>query len=272
MANIGFRRMKDSDEDVDRRLWGACLSCLPVWASHDEAWHRRSFIRGRCVPIRRFKWSAALVVPVVALATLATPQAVRAECPYVVIPPATEAARTARQIIVGTVVENVNESVGDFRLRIHHVLRGPARVGDVRRFKAVFPGWPPSDFPLPDGRPFMPCEPIPGWKGNVIAFLLDALAPDGETRYNAASWINGRVPLNWEMPRTTLAEMRRLAALPPTDTVVSAVTQPDRGTTTTLVAIGLVSFVVLVVSFPGRQRARARYERARDGPPPTRGQ
>jgi hypothetical protein len=83
----------------------------------------------------------------------------------------------------------------------------------------VYPGWPPSKSRLPDGRTFMPCSPIPGRKGDVIAFALDALARDGETRYNAASWISGRNVYDWDGPKTTLAEMQRLAALPQTDTV-----------------------------------------------------
>lgn len=160
-----------------------------------------------------------------ALATLflAGPSVVRAECPYAVIPAAIEGVRTAREVIVGTVIENVNGEYSDFRLRIDYVLRGAGRVGDVRRFEDLYPNWPPARTDrgvilADDGTPFMPCAPIPGWKGNVIALALGALAPDGETRYNAASWISGRLPFNQDLPRTTLAEVTRLAALPDTAT------------------------------------------------------
>lgn len=155
---------------------------------------------------------------------LAGPQVARAECPYFVIPPATDGAGSAREVIVGTVIENVGGQLYDFRLRIDHVLRGRAQVGEIRRFTDLYPGWPPDrnadgTINLTDeGKPFMPCQPIPGAKGNVIALALEALAPDGKTRYNAASWISGRLPINQDVPTTTLAEIKRLAGMPDTAT------------------------------------------------------
>jgi hypothetical protein len=81
-------------------------------------------------------------VALVALGLL-VPNAARAECPYLPpIPPATDAARSAREVIIGTVIENVDGEIYDFRLRIDHVLRGSARVGEVRRFEFAYPGWP----------------------------------------------------------------------------------------------------------------------------------
>ena len=129
-------------------------------------------------------------------ASLGVSGTARAECPYFVIPPAPEAARSAREVIVGTVIENVGGHLYDFRLRIDRVLRGPARIGDIRRIEFLYPGWPfnrdgNGNVILYEGKPLAPCEAIPGWKGNVIALSLDAVAPDGTTRYNAASWISG---------------------------------------------------------------------------------
>lgn len=164
---------------------------------------------------------------------------VRAECPYFVIPPATEAARTARELVVGTVVENVDGNYSDFRLNIDHVLRGSAKVGDVRRFDMLWPGWPPSGTFTDSGQPFMPCEPIPAWKGNVIALALDALAPDGETRYNAASWLSGRLPFNRDVPRTTLEELRWLATLPATDAASSPFSDVKVGAWDLVMALAL---------------------------------
>jgi hypothetical protein len=179
---------------------------------------------------------AVAVIAAVAVATflLASPSPVRAECPYVVIPPATKAAPSAREVIVGTVIENVHGQLFDFRLRVDHVLEGNARVGDVRRFNFLYPNWPPAregDGTLvrtPSGKPFMPCEAIPGWEGNVMVLALEALAPDGRTRYNAASWISGRMPINRHRPKTTLAEITRLAALPATDAIAAGMPAPRR--------------------------------------------
>jgi hypothetical protein len=157
-----------------------------------------------------------------------------AECPYFAIPPAPEAARSAREVVIGTVVENVGDQLYDFRLRIDHVLRGPAKVGDIRRFEFLYPGWPfardgDGRVVLTDqGKPFAPCEAIPGWKSNVIALALDAVASDAKTRYNAASWISGDLPINRDLPQTTLAEMVRFSGMPQTDTSPSPGAVGDR--------------------------------------------
>jgi hypothetical protein len=145
-------------------------------------------------------------------------------------------------VIVGTVIEKIRDNPEDFRLRIDHVLRGSARVGDVRRFKQVYPGWPFAR--AEGGRLWPPCAPIPGWTGDVIAFSLDALAPDGKTRYNAASWISGYIPdyRRDDLSRTTLAEIQALAALPPTDTVSDTPALSTPGAPPAVV-IGALTFV-----------------------------
>jgi hypothetical protein len=154
---------------------------------------------------------------------LGSPTVVHAECPYLAMPSATDAARSAREVIVGTVVENIDGQLYDFRLRIDHVLRGDANVGDVRRFDFLYPGWPPLQDERGnvllnvEGKPIMPCEAIPGAEGNVIVLALGALAPDGRTRYNGASWISDDRP-RADLPRTTLAEITRLATMPDTAT------------------------------------------------------
>jgi hypothetical protein len=203
------------------------------------------------------------------LGTLVLSGPVRAECPYFVIPPAPEAARSAREVIVGTVVENVGDQLYDFRLRIDHVLRGPAKVGDIRRFTSLYPGWPFARdgngkvILTDEGKPFAPCEPIP-WKGDVIALSLDAVAPNGKTRYNAASWISGDLPINRDLPRTTLAEMRRLAEMPQTDTSPMQV-PVGRGTTIPVAAcIVLAAFVLAgIAGLRGRRRPRSGDSRPR---------
>lgn len=180
---------------------------------------RRSFIAGVTM------WAAL---------SLGSPGSARAECPYFPIPPATGAAGSARELIVGTVVANIDGQMNDFRLRVDLVLRGSARPGEMRHFNLLYPGWPPSTNPdgtvvLDDqGHPFMPCAPIPAWKGDVIVLALGALAPDGKTRYNAASWLSGDVPNYPDLPRSTLAEIKRLAAAPDTATLAAS-GQPSPG-------------------------------------------
>ena len=189
------------------------------------------------------------------LGSLGAASVARAECPFFVVPPATDAARSAREVVVGRVIENVGGQLYDFRLQIDHVLRGRANVGDVRRFDSLYPGWPlievnedragpPDDT---EARWIGPCEPIPGWKGNVIALSLDALASDGKTRYNAASWISGELPINRDLPRTTLAEMVRLAGMPPTDVALARPSVESRAPS--LVGVLLVcAFAILAAA------------------------
>jgi len=158
----------------------------------------------------------------IALATatvLSVASTARAECSYLPdYPPITAAMRSATEIIVGEVVERLDDSPGDFRLRINHVLRGGARVGDVRHIEYLYPKWPtitPSD-----GAVLESCTYLAARKGDLIAIAFGALANDGRTRYNAAGWLKG-VPRYWGgnvyAERTTLAKLEALAALPQSD-------------------------------------------------------
>ena len=172
--------------------------------------------------IRRSAAVVALATSAVVAVWLTAPPMVNAECPWFPVPSATNAARSAEEIIVGTVIENIGDSPEDFRLRIDHVLRGPDRPGDVRRFRSLYPRWPLARGA--NGELYPPCAPIPAWKGDVIAFSLHATAPDEKTTYHGASWISGYIPpyRRDDLPRTTLEQMRALAALPRTDTSAAA--------------------------------------------------
>lgn len=170
---------------------------------------------------RLLRWLTALAIA--AMAATALSATVLAECPYLPpYPAATEAAPSAREIVVGTVIENVNGQYADFRLRIDRVIRGSARVGEVRRITSLFPGWPLDR--TTDGTVIAPCQPIYASAGDVVALALKAVAPDGQTRYNAVSWISGtavlRQPSDFEF--TTIAILEAAAQLPATDT-----TPPD---------------------------------------------
>lgn len=203
---------------------------------------------------RAVRWLLAGTLAGVGLVLVASPAL--AECPYYVVPPATDAARSAREIVVGTVVENVGDQLYDFRLRIDRVLRGPATVGEVRRFESLYPRWPLIEAA---GTLIGPCEPIPGWRGNVIVLALDALAPDGKTRYNAASWISG-VPLHRDdVPRTTLAEMEALAGMPRTDPAPSIAGSTDRTVHAPPLVVVVIAGgcgLILALRSTGRSRRR----------------
>lgn len=196
----------------------------------------------------RIAAGAVVAIGLAVVGTFGLAEPARAECPYFPVPPATDAARSAREVIVGTVVENVGDQLYDFRLRVDHVLRGPAQVGDVRRFDFLFPNWPITE--ASEGEAIAPCEAIPGWTGNVIALSLDAVAPDGRTRYHGASWIDGTPLHRDDVPRTTLAEIEAIAGMPPTDTApdVESARRARSGDGPPLALVGgLASVLVLLV-------------------------
>jgi hypothetical protein len=193
-----------------------------------------------------------------AIGTFSISSPAKAECPYVPpYPPVTEAARSAREIIVGTVIENVGGQFADFRLRIDHVLRGSAKVGDIRRISSLYANWPLDT--TADGQTIAPCEAIMASRGNVIALAFDALAPDRKTRYTAVSWISGVPPFNYEFETTTLAKLQALADLPQTDTVagsISAVENPPNHALDQLFVVivtGVGAGLVTVLRLKSRQ-------------------
>lgn len=184
-------------------------------------------------------------VVLAAIGTFSTSSPAKAECPYIPpYPTVTEAARSAREIIVGTVIENVGGQFYDFRFRIDHVLRGPAHIGDIRRVMSLYPKWPLDT--TADGRTIAPCDAIAATTGNVIALAYDALAPDGKTKYNAISWISGGPPFRDSFETTTLAKLRALADLPQTDSSTESV-----GVMENAPSQAVDQFVVVVVTGVG---------------------
>ena len=183
---------------------------------------------------------------------------VRAECPYLPPdPPVTKAIPSARTILVGTVLEQAPGKHVAIRLRIDHVLRGRGEVGAIREFETLYANWPLAH--LDDGTILAPCESMSAQAGDVIALALGALAPDGRTRYNALSWIIGRPPYyreTWET--TTLAELKRLADLPRTDTAPDGSRVEPASRTAWFLLIGLVMATITAASLDRRARRRAR--------------
>jgi hypothetical protein len=201
---------------------------------------------------------AAAVLAAIGTFSISSPA--KAECPYVPpYPPVTEAARSAREIIVGTVIENVGGQFADFRLRIDHVLRGSAQVGDIRRITYLYAKWPLET--LANGEAIAPCEAIVASRGNVIALAFDAMAQDGKTRYNAISWISGQPEFNYEFETTTLTKLQALADLPQTDIASRSIgvprSEPSRAIDPSVVVlIGLCAGFATVPWLKGRQRMR----------------
>jgi hypothetical protein len=204
-------------------------------------------------------------VVLAAIGTFSISSTARAECTYVPpYPPVTEAARSAREIIVGTVIENVDGQTADFRLRIDHVLRGSSTVGDIRRIKFLFPNWPQDTFD--DGQTIASCNMIAASTGDVIALAFGAFAPDGKTRYTAISWISGGPENGEEFETITLANLQALADLPQTDTAAESIgVMKDVATRAVdpwvVVLIGLGAGYATVLRLKGRQQAGVRSDK-----------
>ncbi len=94
--------------------------------------------------------ATALVAAACVILLWASP--VAAECSYLPAwPPITTAISTARVIVVGEIVSDFDQSdlhlgsdqgARDYALRVTHVLRGHARVGDLLDVQYLLPNWP----------------------------------------------------------------------------------------------------------------------------------
>lgn len=181
---------------------------------------------------------------VAVLALLSAPTGARAECPYIPPWPAlTEFGRSAREIVVGTVVGGGGSTFLDFR--VDRVLRGSGQVGAVRKLENLLPNWPSGS-----------CTYLIADEGDVIALALGALAPDRRTRLNAAAWIAG-TPNHYhneggDAEVATLAEIEAIAALPQTSTA------PERtaGDPEAVIAASLVVAAVMASVIALRRRLR----------------
>ena len=175
------------------------------------------------------------------LGLVATASPVAAECTYIPPWPAvTDAIRSARSVIIGTVVTDFNVTdlgltQGTSRhlaLRVTEVVRGDYKVGELVDIEYLDPNWPWRG--SPDTAPIPSCNGGPGRPGDVIALALDAVQPAQRLTDGSFSWWQPRTPYNAvgvaevgpqglkEREAVTLAEVRRLAALPQTDTLAEA--------------------------------------------------
>jgi hypothetical protein len=120
-----------------------------------------------------------------ALAASATPAL--AECTF--IPPLPKVsfavASGAHEIFAGTVTD-AGEIRNEFQVRVEEVLRGPAAVGDVRRFARLAPNWPWAKSPGGDAHPG--CTFLYASPGERVVILLDATSPGMWLEANGQRW------------------------------------------------------------------------------------
>lgn len=203
---------------------------------------------------RSGRFVRAIAVALLALAAAAQP--VMAECPYVPdYPPVVPAIRTARNVIVGAVLDNPGGQIHDFHLRVDRVLRGPSHVGDIVRITSLFPEWPTEA--LDGGGTIAPCVPIRASPGNVIVLVRDALAPDRRTPYNTVAWISGTPPFpdmnGYEV--VSMNDVTAAAELPPTDAAPAPESGREQGRPwVSWAVIGFVSIVAIARTLAMRRR------------------
>ena len=173
---------------------------------------------------------------------MATP--VAAECTHMDSWPSfARASQTAKQILVGEVVESYANDSADyairFRFRVDEVLRGPATtlldVRDVVR----------------SGAPVKSCTDsiLRVRVGDVMAFAFDARIPGAPDPVLAVAWIRGR-PDDFLMPGAevlTLAKVRSLAALPVTDAAPPGRASPAAESSVPLLLAGTLGALAALV-------------------------
>jgi hypothetical protein len=154
-----------------------------------------------------------------------------AECPFIPpFPRAEPAIRSAREVIVGDLVPATAADLGvgpnqerEMAIRVTEVLRGPKRVGALVDVQFLRPNWPWLGIRNESGRPFPSCTYL-GMKatiGDTIVLALGAVQPRQRLEVEGVSWIQPRTTYN-AMTKirssAKLAEIRRIAGLPETDT------------------------------------------------------
>jgi hypothetical protein len=155
-----------------------------------------------------------------------------AECPFIPqFPRAEPAIRSAREVIVGDLVPATAAALGvgpnqerEMAMRVTEVLRGPKAVGDLVDVQYLEPNWPWFKVRGGNGQAFPSCTYL-GMKatiGDTIVLALGAVQPRQRLEVEGVSWIQPRTTYN-AMTKirssAKLAEIRRIAGLPETDTV-----------------------------------------------------
>ena len=187
---------------------------------------------------------------VCSLRIVATTTPTTAECTSIDRWPSfTEAARSAKRIVVGEVVQSYADDSADnaieFRVRVDERLRGKS----VRFLE--FRGGTKSGAPLK----ICPADSILRVRvGDVIAFAFDARVASSPDPVLAVAWVRG-TPHPFLMPGAevlTLQAVRELAALPMTDTLPLA----SRAEGTDLPVLPLLAGAVSLLAVLIRPRRR----------------
>jgi hypothetical protein len=158
---------------------------------------------------------------------------------------------SARTVYVGEVVEALVEDSADravvFRFRVDEVLRGHAAdTITVRAFR--------SNAPLR----VCPDSMLRVRTGDRIAFAIHARLPAHPRPISTVAYLN-RSPERRDLvgvERLTLARVRRLAALPPTDTADDGRDEPRQEIAWVVLALGLLAGLAAGPRIGRRGRAR----------------
>lgn len=142
------------------------------------------------------------------------------------------AATTAKELFVGEVLANGLAGGFVFTVRVDEVLRGPAKIGDLREFSWVKPNWPWTTF---EGTPFPACTYLYGEVGETLILALGARTSGGTIRDAGGTWYQPPTTFStvgitavasatsgnpYDREVISLGRLRQLAAAspPPTDT------------------------------------------------------
>jgi hypothetical protein len=183
-------------------------------------------------------------------------------------PKITAAVPSAREIVVGDVVATFDPSQlhtadGGPRtkaLLVTEEIRGDRKVGDLVDIQYLLPNWPwgrSSD----QTAPYPSCSYLQALPGERIAIAFGAIHPRGPVTSGDFTWIQPRTTYDamgvviakppsagWGAGRqhVTVAELRRLAALPATDAVAPSTELTPAMPWPLLVVVGIVAGIVVL--------------------------
>jgi hypothetical protein len=216
------------------------------------------------------------VLGLAVVGVLGTPSPVFAECTFVPsLPRVSMAVGTAQELFVGEVVENGlwNDRPAGFifTVRVDEVLRGAAKVGELREFSWVEPNWPMAKYG--SAKPYPACTYLYGTVGETVVLALRARTSGGMIRDGAQSWYQPPTTFNtiglakgsardpdapYERQVLSLDRLRELAALPPPSTDATTTIGSSPSLSGPDPRLGIVAVVALLV---GLARPLARRSR-----------